>query len=266
MPTDKLAREFGRQAFGENPAGYHSARPAYPGWVYETLVSRCGLRPDARVFEIGAGTGIATRRLLELGADPLVAIEPDRRLADFLRANNPDVALTVVVASFEDATLERDSFDLGVGATVFHWLDERPALDKIASLLRPGGWWCAVWNEFGDDSQPDPFHEATQKLLEAPESPSAGDRGIPFSQDSDARLAAIRQTGAFDLVEHLSSRWRMTLDAVQTVALYATFSNVNARADRERVFAELARIAREDFGNRVVRNMTTTLYICRRAS
>ncbi len=94
----KLARQFGRQAFGENPASYHSSRPEYPEWVYVTLASGCGLRRNAAVFEIGAGTGTATRRLLDLGADPLTAVEPDQRLADFLRTNNPDKALKMVVA------------------------------------------------------------------------------------------------------------------------------------------------------------------------
>src|ERR1043165_1521417 len=88
--ANQLPKEFGRRAFGGDPAGYHAARPAYPNWVYETLTSRCGLRRGTAVFEIGAGTGIATHRLLALGADPLVAVEPDARLADFLRANNPD--------------------------------------------------------------------------------------------------------------------------------------------------------------------------------
>ena len=89
---------------------------------------RCGLHPGSAVFEIGAGTGTATRRLLELGADPLIAIEPDPRLADFLRSENPDKALQVVTASFEEAVLKEKSFDLGVSATAFHWLEEEPAL------------------------------------------------------------------------------------------------------------------------------------------
>ena len=137
VTSTKLARQFGRQAFGENPASYHSSRPEYPEWVYATLASGCGLRRNAAVFEIGAGTGTATRRLLDLGADPLTAVEPDQRLADFLRTNNPDKALTMVVAAFEDASLEEEAFDLGVSFTAFHWLDEDSALVKIASLFAP---------------------------------------------------------------------------------------------------------------------------------
>ena len=40
--------------------------------------------------------------------------------------------LTVVVAPFEEAILEEDSFDLGVSATAFHRLEEDPALKKVA--------------------------------------------------------------------------------------------------------------------------------------
>lgn len=265
IATNKLSKAFGRQAFGDNPASYHVARPEYPEWVYDTLTSRCGLRCNAAVFEIGAGTGTATHRLLEIGADPLVAIEPDQRLADFLRANNPGKALKVVVAPFEDTALEAATFNLGVSATAFHWLDEESALVKIARLLRPGGWWVAIWNVFGDDSRPDPFHEATKELLGPPLNPSAGERGIPFALDFEARLAALKRSGAFDLVEHKTSRWPLVLDAEQTVALYATYSNVIARPDCAAVLAELGRIARDDFENGVVRNMTTSLYIARRA-
>jgi SAM-dependent methyltransferase len=231
--------------------------------VYATITSRCSLRSNAAVFEIGAGTGTATHRLLELGADPLIAVEPDRRLAHFLRANNPHKALQVVVAPFEDASLEKRSFDLGVCATAFHWLDEDSALAKIATLLRPGGWWAAVWNVFGDHSRPDPFHEATKELLEAPASPSFGESGIPFALDAAARTAALKRTGAFDVVEVGTSQWPLVLDTDETVALYATYSNANARADRDAVLAELGRIARNDFGDRVIRNTTTSLYIAR---
>jgi SAM-dependent methyltransferase len=267
VTATKLTRQFGRQAFGENPADYHSSRPAYPEWVYATLASRCGLRRNIVVFEIGAGTGTATRRLLDLGAGPLTAVEPDQRLAGFLRTNNPDKALKLVVAPFEDALLGEEAFDLGVSATAFHWLDEDPALVKVASLLRPGGWWAAVWNVFGDELQPDPFHEATKELLLGPPAnPAAGKGSIPFGLDSVARLAALRRTGAFDVVEDRTSRWSLVLDADQTVSRYATYSNVIARLDREAVLAEIGRIARNVFMNRVVRNMTTSLYIARRAS
>ena len=70
MSEPTIDRRFGRQAFGASPDGYHAGRPDYPDWVFQTLRERCGLARGVAVFEIGAGTGKATRRLLDLGADP----------------------------------------------------------------------------------------------------------------------------------------------------------------------------------------------------
>jgi SAM-dependent methyltransferase len=256
--------KFGRVAFGADPAGYHATRPGYPDWVFDILCERCRLAPGAATFEIGAGTGTATRRLLDLGANPLLAIEPDSRLATFLRETAQDKALSVCVSAFEDISLEHASFDLGISATAFHWLNEDMALMKVVDLLRPGGWWAMVWNVFGDNSRPDPFHEATKALLPGPASTSVGSRDIPFALDAEARVAALERTGAFDAIEHQTSVWPLVLDSDQTVALYATFSNINIRPDREALLAELGRIARDEFHGRVTRNMTTSLYTAQR--
>ena len=43
-------------------------------------------------------------------------------------------------------------------------------------------------------------------------------------------VAALERTGAFDAIEHQTSIWPLVLDAEQTVALYATFSNINIRS------------------------------------
>jgi SAM-dependent methyltransferase len=266
MRESSIHRMFGRQAFGLDPGGYHAARPSYPDWVFDVLCERCGLAPDAVTFEIGAGTGTATRRLLELGANPLVAVEPDVRLATFLRKTIPDKALTVLVATFEEAALPEARFDLGLSATAFHWLTGDPALTKVAKLLRPGGWWTMVWNVFGDSRRPDPFHEATKLLLSGPLSPSVSNGDTPFALDAGGRLAALERTHAFDNVEHRTSGWSLVLDPDQVAALYATYSNINIRPDREAVLAELRRIAREEFQDRVTRNMVTSLYVERRRS
>jgi hypothetical protein len=81
----------------------------------------------------------------ELGADPLTAIEPDQRLADFLRTGNPDRTLKVVVTPFEDAALEKEAFDLGVSATA-HRLDEDSALvnSTLSRTGRANGPWFSM--------------------------------------------------------------------------------------------------------------------------
>jgi SAM-dependent methyltransferase len=115
----ELSRAFGREAFGADPAAYDAVRPGYPTWVFDELVARGALRPGAATFEIGAGTGIATRALLARGAGPLVAIEPDPRLSAFLRTRR--LAADVREQPFEDCALGDAAFDLGFCATAFVW-------------------------------------------------------------------------------------------------------------------------------------------------
>jgi len=80
---DRIER---RRAFGLDPIGYDRSRPEYPPEIYQLLEEeRCGLRHGVRVFEIGPGTGLATKRLLDLGANPLLVVEPVERLANYLK-------------------------------------------------------------------------------------------------------------------------------------------------------------------------------------
>lgn len=176
----------------------------------------------------------------------------------------PDKALTVIVARFEEVVLQEASFDLGVCATALHWLSEDFALTKVAKLLRHGGWWAMLWNVFGDSRRPDPFHEATKSLLNKPLTPAEGNGEMPFALGAEARVAALERSEAFDRVEHRTSTWSLVLGPDQAVALYATYSNINIRPDREDVLNELRRIARDEFQGGVTRNMATSLYVARR--
>ena len=263
----QLARSFGRQAFGEDPANYDAARPDYPDWVFDELRERCGLGPSCATFEVGAGTGKATRPLLAAGADPLVAIEPDARLADFLRGSIDSPSLQVVNATFEDAELSSADFDLGLAATSFHWVEALSGLNRVAGWLRPGGWWAMVWNVFGDASRPDAFHDATDALLrDGPKSPSQTATGTANALQTNDWKSAFGRCGAFEDIACRSEAWDLVIDPDQVVALYATYSNITAFPPDERreVLAELRRIAADEFGGRVIRNMITILYTARR--
>jgi len=261
-----IDRRFGRQAFGDDPANYAAARPPYPDRVFDTLSDRCGLRSGAAVFEVGAGPGTATRSLLAAGADPLVAIEPDGRSADYLRSSIASPALEVRTEAFEDSALTPEAFDLGVCATAFHWLDEQVALAKAADALRPGGWWAILGNAFGDPNRADPFHDATNDLLNnGPRSPSHSGPS-PTGATANGPMSGFGRSGRFEAIEHQSRAWDLVLDPDQVVALYSTFSDMTARPPDERreVLAELRRIAVEAFRGRVVRNMLTSLWTARR--
>jgi hypothetical protein len=79
----KIPLSEGRHLFGSDPLAYANCRPDYPKELYQRLRIRCELGPGISAFEIGAGTGLATQRLLALGVSRLWAIDNTtvRRLA-----------------------------------------------------------------------------------------------------------------------------------------------------------------------------------------
>lgn len=217
---------------------------------------------------MGAGTGTATERLLALGAAPLAAVEPDARLAQFLRDRLLSSALQISAEVFEETKFPSEAFDLGVAATSFHWVETGRGLAQVARLLRPGGWWAMVWNVFGDESRHDAFHEATVGLLKAqPLSPSAGvEGGPPYALDQARRRAELEAVGAFEAIAFEARPWTLVLDSAGIRALYGTYSEINQHqpADRERLLDALTQIAEREFGGRVERNMITALHTARR--
>jgi SAM-dependent methyltransferase len=262
----KIPLNDGRRLFGNDPQVYAEARPDYPDALYQRLVTRCGLARGRSVFEVGPGTGLATRQLLSLGASPLRAIEPDPRLASFLRDSVGPGLLEIDQISFEDAILPEAAFDLGVSATAFHWLDQASALAKVYRTLKPGGWWAMWWNHFGSDG-PDAFQQATDHLFAGTaDSPSwNGEKEIPFALDRDNRLRDLAAARFRDTEVDLW-RWRLTYHTPRLVALYSTFSPIQALEldSRQQFLSSLAQIADEQFGGRVERPLITVLYTARR--
>jgi SAM-dependent methyltransferase len=255
-------RSVGRTVFGRDPALYDRARPRYPERVFEVLRERCGLGPGTAVLEIGPGPGLATRRLLELGADPLVAVEPDPALAGYL-AQTTSGAVSIVRAPFEEAELEESSFDLGVAASSFHWVEPDLGLTKVRRLLRPGGWWAMWWNVHGEQDDSDPFHVATTHLLEPLEG-RPWNRHRPFAPDVERRTADLLEAGFVEPEAELI-RWSKRFESAGIRDLYATFSPIARLPDgqREALLDAVANVAETEFGGVVERPILTPLYTAR---
>jgi SAM-dependent methyltransferase len=265
----RIDKSVGRSFFGSAPETYDAARPGHAAEVYEILRERCGLRAGSKVLEVGPGTGQATRRLLELGADPLVAIEPDPALAEYLRVAVGD-RLEVWVTALEDAELEPTAFDLAAAASSFHWVEEDVALAKLRPALRRGGWIALWWTLFGDAERADPFRRAVEPLFEdIPHGPSGPvQEGRPsFALDAESRLAALAGAGFGDLGHELF-RWTREWDTDGIRGLYSTFSPISAlEPERRKEFVDsIARIAETEFGGRVVKPLVTSLYTARKPS
>ncbi|MEZ4683155.1 MAG: class I SAM-dependent methyltransferase [Caldilineaceae bacterium] len=267
--ADLIAPQEGRALFGADVHGYDAIRPPYPEQLYTFLQSTGALYPNCTTLEIGAGNGLATRRLLELGANPLTALEPDPRFAPLLQsiAATALADFTLIHSAFEEATLPTNHYDLVASATAFHWIDRVSGLTKVAALLKPGGYAALWWNVFGDPERADPFHDATQGILQPlATSPSDSPQRTPFALDLPARLGDFAHAGQFEAPVYEHYRWTLALTPAQVGALYSTFSGINRlpAAERQHILDQLMAVAAAEFSGRVERNMVSAIYVARR--
>jgi SAM-dependent methyltransferase len=135
------------ERFSGRVADYVRYRPSYPQGAIELLKSHCGLGAGRQVADLGSGTGILTRLLLETGAT-VNAVEPNdgmRAAAEHALGGNP--AFRSLKASAEATTLAPASIDLVVAGQAFHWFDVARARTEALRIVRGGGYGALLWNE-----------------------------------------------------------------------------------------------------------------------
>lgn len=140
---------FHALSFGAAAAAYDRYRPSYPPAAIDwALGSPAGRR--LRVVDLGAGTGILTRVLLDLGHEVL-PVEPDEAMRAQLATATPGAV--PLAGSSEAIPLPDDSVDAVIAGQAYHWFDPTRAPAEIARVLHPGGAFAAVWN-LRDESVP----------------------------------------------------------------------------------------------------------------
>lgn len=264
--SDSVPSAGRRMSFNAAASTYHRGRPPYPDAVFELLADRCGLRPGARVLEIGAGNGLATGPLLAAGAH-VVAVEPGRDLAAILTAKHAGDRLEVTIADFETADLP-GGFDLAVAATSLHWLDPATSTRKIGELVRPGGWLAAWWNEFGDITRPTPFRDRLDAVYHdlLPAEPGYKE-SRSHVLDTDRWRRQLTDGGWFDDVAVETIEWSQTLTADTARDLWSTFPNIAELPSRtrEQFLTRLSSII-DDLGGQVEDPRLTVIYTAARTT
>jgi SAM-dependent methyltransferase len=135
-------------SFGSAAALYDRVRPSYPPAALRWALAPLG--PGSwRVADIGAGTGIMTRLLVESGYEA-VAIEPDDKMRARLVASS--ASITVLPGRAESLPVPDGGLDAAVAAQAYHWFDQEVAHAELARAIRPGGVFAAIWNDRDDET------------------------------------------------------------------------------------------------------------------
>ena len=178
------------RTFGSVAAEYERARPEYSREAVLRAAAELGLGSDARVLDLGAGTGKLTRLLRERFAH-VVAVEPD----DGMRALVPGDARA---GSAEHIPVSDHGVDAVFVADAFHWFAAGAALREIARVTGPGGGLALLWNtwwEREDASHPAGRPGAPRRCLLAVGRRPPVERGVAGRRrtgDRPARPGRVR--------------------------------------------------------------------------
>lgn len=186
--------------FSDRVEAYQKYRPGYPPALVSTLLEKAGLDTGAVVADIGSGTGIFTRLLLDHGLR-VSGVEPNtnmRLAAETALSDYQD--FTSIDGSAEQTGLEHDSFDLVTAAQAFHWFNNAATKTELQRILKPDGKLALVWNR---RAVSEPFQEAYDAILReyAPEY----DKVNHMKLDEDD-IAGFYATGSMDLLHFDNSQ------------------------------------------------------------
>ncbi len=155
-----------KERFSSRVDDYVRYRPGYPAALFETLDALGCSRPGGVVVDVGSGTGILSRGLLDSGHGArVVAVEPNaamRAAAEGALAGRP--LFESVDASAEATGLPDASADLVIAAQAFHWFDAPRARVEFARILRPSGLVALVWNQRQDSPQNRDYLEMLERF------------------------------------------------------------------------------------------------------
>lgn len=156
MSSDSVER------FSNRVESYARYRPSYPAAVIDCLEAEMGLTPQMVVADVGAGTGLLTRRLLENG-NTVYAVEPNSGMRQAAEAALSRYANFHSVDGRSDGTtLPGASVDLVTVAQAFHWFEPVATRAEFLRILRPPAWVALIWN---DRRNTTPFMQAYEQLL-----------------------------------------------------------------------------------------------------
>ena len=140
--------------FADRVADYVRFRPSYPPEVIRTLHDELGLRAGQVVADVGSGTGILSRLLVDNG-NVVYGVEPSAEMAEAaLAALGRTGRFHDVRGTAEETNLPTASADLATAAQAFHWFKVDAAREEFRRILRPPRPVAVVWNLRRTDTTP----------------------------------------------------------------------------------------------------------------
>jgi SAM-dependent methyltransferase len=202
---------------------YHEMRPRYPNAIFNSIIHRAGINLDAKILEIGPGTGQATDFFAKQGYK-ITAIELGREMASFIENEFVDFSnLQVINCAFEEVSLPINSYDLIFAATSFHWIRPECKFTKPYTLLKPNGCLAIIETKHLLDDNNKAFFIESQFIYKK----YRGDSSDPSTLNDISEVTAIKvDENLFRRIHFQVFPLKLKYSASEYVRLLSTYSDV----------------------------------------
>ncbi|MCE3038673.1 class I SAM-dependent methyltransferase [Helicobacter anatolicus] len=214
-------------------AQYYHNRPAYSTNLLEKLL--CCVNENHKnlqalnVVEVGAGTGKMTQLLANFGMN-IVAVEPNlnMRLEGQKAVKNSNVKWQE--GSGERTGVEDNFADWAMMASSFHWTDPKKSLPEFSRILKPDGYFTAIWNprNIEKGSLFDEIEQEIKAILPELNRVSSGTQNVKKWED------ILVSTGDFRDCFFMECDYIEIMDKERYMGAWHSVNDIQAQAGEER--------------------------------
>lgn len=248
-----------RKVFNDHvaPETFDRWRSRYCDALFNDVIAYAGLDHTKTALEIGPGTGQATEPILKTGCSYL-AIELGERFAEDMKSKFGGYPnFQIINGDFETYDFGENRFDLAYSAATIQWIPEKIAFPKAYSLLKSGGVLAMFMTRSDYKTPNEALYQRIQKVYDAYFHPET-----PYEMHLEYKNAVNYGFTDFEQREYHETVAYTADDYVSRISIYAGHLTLR-EPDRSKFFAGI-KDAVLSFGNKIVLNNTTVLYLAKK--
>ena len=187
------------------------------------------------IADVGAGTGKLTLDLESIGLSGY-AVEPNEAMrAEGIKAFDGHDTFIWSEGFAEHTKLPDNSVDWVLMGSSFHWADTQQALEEFYRILKPGGYFTAIWNPRNIESSP--FHtdieNAIKEMVPTLNRKSSGSRANMKGMEEK-----LLSTALFDGLFLVEAPHQATMSKERYMGAWRSVNDIQAQAG-EQVFQDI---------------------------
>lgn len=217
--------------FTQCAPSYHN-RPGYSDTVLKVIATYIGAftQKGFEVLDVGAGTGKLTENLLELGLK-CTAVEPNDAMREEGIKYTAKFKVDWRKGSGEETGVPAACANWVLMGSSFHWVERLKGLKEFHRVLRPGGYFTAIWNP--RDLERSPLHlKIEERIYEiAPEIKRVSSGSSKYTGDLHTDLIS---TGDFKDCFFIEANHEVAMSKERYLGAWRSVNDIQAQAGPER--------------------------------